>query len=204
MIAAQLGFVFDETNPGFDYINLDTRFEYLEGVAATTTLIETAEEALAAAAPFGEVREYLFETAYQARVKNNQAHQTLRRWRQITEQKAAEAAEAAPIQGETIHFYQRGIHRPSFAISTDILGCKEAALLSATCTDFRTDAHLIARFTEEERKIETAKRDRKASSLLQALLEAESLSSSGSELGFNIDEDGHWTPVIHERYRNGS
>ena len=67
---------------------------------------------------------------------------------------------------------------------TDLLSCKEAAWLAATCRYIHKDENLKERHSEESRKIEKARIEQKARDLLQALLEAPSPESE-----FEVDDD---------------
>jgi hypothetical protein len=116
--------------------------------------------------------------------RNNQkAHATLARWREITA--ASEAAEATkPSRGVIVLFKATLPTATSFAIDTDLLSCKEAALLAATCRYIHKDENLKERHSEESRKIEKTRIEQKARDLLQALLEAPSPDSE-----FEVDDD---------------
>jgi hypothetical protein len=116
-------------------------------------------------------------------LNNQNAHATLARWREITA--ASEAAEATkPSRGVIVLFKATLPTATSFAIDTDLLSCKEAALLAATCRYIHKDENLKERHSEESRKIEKARIKQKARDLLQALLEA-----PRPESEFEVDDD---------------
>jgi hypothetical protein len=106
----------------------------------------------------------------------------------FSDERAAAAAEG-PSRGVIITLWSRGPTTPSFAINTEWLACKDAALLAATCKNTIKDENLKERYSEEARKAEKDKNDKKGFDLLHSLLEGD-LSNTESE--FEIDEDGHW------------
>ena len=105
----------------------------------------------------------------------------------FSDERAAAAAEG-PSRGVIITLWSRGPTTPSFAINTEWLACKDAALLAATCKNTINDENLKEIYSEEARKAEKDKNDKEAFDKIQSLLEI----SSDTESEFEIDEDGHW------------
>ena len=105
----------------------------------------------------------------------------------FSDERAAAAAEG-PSRGVIITLWSRGPTTPSFAINTEWLACKDAALLAATCKNTINDENLKERYSEEARKAEKDKNDKEAFDKIQSLLEI----SPDTESEFEIDEDGHW------------
>ena len=105
----------------------------------------------------------------------------------FSDERAAAAAAEGPSRGVIITLWSRGPTTPSFAINTEWLACKDAALLAATCKNTIKDENLKERYSEEARKAEKDKNDKKRLDLLHSLLE---LDLSNPESVFDIDEDG--------------
>ena len=84
------------------------------------------------------------------------------------ERAAAAAAAEGPSRGVIITLWSRGPTTPSFAINTEWLACKDAALLAATCKNTINDENLKERYSEEARKAEKDKNDKEAEDKLFA------------------------------------
>ena len=136
-------------------------------------------------------------------LSNREAEATLARWRHRQKVRAAEEAAAeGPSRGVIITLWSRGPTTPSFAINTEWLACKDAALLAATCKNTIKDENLKERYSEEARKAEKDKNDKKTFDKIQSLLDESEFEISDTESEFEIDEDGHWH-VRRERTNDG-
>ena len=115
----------------------------------------------------------------------------------FSDERAAAAAAAAaegPSRGVIITLWSRGPTTPSFAINTEWLACKDAALLAATCKNTIKDENLKERYSEEARKAEKDSEEARKARIQDLLDDTES--------EFEIDEDGHWH-VRRERTNDG-
>ena len=81
---------------------------------------------------------------------------------------AAAAATEGPSRGVIITLWSRGPTTPYFAINTEWLACKDAALLAATCKNTINDENLKEIYSEEARKAEKDKNDKEAEDKLLA------------------------------------
>ena len=128
-------------------------------------------------------------------LSNREAEATLARWRHRQKVRAAEEAAAeGPSRGVIITLWSRGPTTPSFAINTEWLACKDAALLAATCKNTIKDENLKERYSEEARKAEKDSEEARKARIQDLLDDTES--------EFEIDEDGHWH-VRRERTNDG-
>ena len=109
----------------------------------------------------------------------------------FSDERAAAAAEG-PSRGVIITLWSRGPTTPSFAINTEWLACKDAALLAATCKNTINDENLKERYSEEARKAEKDKNDKEAFDKIQSSIDGYGFEISTTESEFEIDEDGHW------------
>ena len=99
----------------------------------------------------------------------------------FSDERAAAAAEG-PSRGVIITLWSRGPTTPSFAINTEWLACKDAALLAATCKNTINDENLKERYSEEARKAEKDKNDKESFDKIQSLLEISSDTESEIEI----------------------
>ena len=91
----------------------------------------------------------------------------------FSDERAAAAAEG-PSRGVIITLWSRGPTTPSFAIKTEWLACKDAALLAATCKNTINDENLKEIYSEEARKAEKDKNDKEAFDRILSLLKISS------------------------------
>ena len=96
---------------------------------------------------------------------------------------AAAAATEGPSRGVIITLWSRGPTTPYFAINTEWLACKDAALLAATCKNTINDENLKEIYSEEARKAEKDKNNKEAFEQILSLLEI----SPDTESEFDID-----------------